>query len=131
MVEPFSELGILGPNGKLGDYPRELTTSQEFNLYLYVGNHEGSSQYYQIKAKIGDQTQNVSDTAPLNAPTTMIWETILENESNSTIPIKMSVDQPGLNKRLVFELWRYDTTTHDFLYHQRWTQLWLNVTQPG
>ena len=128
VVEPFSELGVLGPYGKLGDYPRQLATGQEFNLFLYVGNHEGRSEYYRVVAKLGDQTTNVSDTTPLDRPPVRSWEAVLINESNTTIPITMSLGEAGLNKRLVFELWRYDLSSNVFVYHQRWTQLWLNVT---
>ena len=131
IVEPFSELGVLGPYGRLGDYPRQLAVGQKFNLILYVGNHEGISEYYQVIVKLGDQTQNISDTTPLEAPIFMTWRTILDNESNTTIPIELSLNEAGLNRRLVFELWRYDTDTHAFIYHKRWTQLWLNVTTVG
>jgi uncharacterized membrane protein len=131
IVEPFSELGVLGPYGKLGDYPRELVVGQEFSVFLYVGNHEGSSEYYRVFAKLGDQATNVSDTTPLDRPSFRSWETVLSNESNATIPITMSLGEAGLNRRLVFELWRYDPSSHVFVYHQRWTQLWLNVTAPG
>ena len=48
VVEPFSELGILGPNLKIGDYPRELVVGEEFDLYLYLGNHMGSTQLYRV-----------------------------------------------------------------------------------
>jgi uncharacterized membrane protein len=131
VVEPFSELGILGPNGKLGDYPREIAVGQEFSLFLYVGNQEGRCEYYRVLAKIGDQTTNVSEITPLNVPVSKIWETVLGSGLNVTIPFKMSIDQAGLNRRLVFELWRYDADTHNFVYHQRWTQLWMNVTRVG
>lgn len=131
IVEPFSELGLLGPLGKLGDYPRQLVVGQEFNLFLYVGNHEGRSEYYRVEAKVGDQSMNVSDTEPLGVPVFRSWEAVLLNESNTTIPITLSLGEAGLNRRLVFELWRYDSGSHVFVYHQRWTQLWLNVTAPG
>src|SRR5512138_1612711 len=68
VVEPFSELGILGPNGKLGDYPSELAVGEPISLFLYVGNQEGSAQYYRVDVKLGGREQNVSDTAPLEAP---------------------------------------------------------------
>jgi uncharacterized membrane protein len=128
IVEPFSELGVLGPYGKLGDYPRELVVGQEFNLFLYVGNFEGQCEYYRVEAKLGDQSMNVSDKTPLDKPLFRSWETVLSNESNTTIPITMSLGEAGLNRRLVFELWRYDPSLHVFIYHQRWTQLWFNVT---
>jgi uncharacterized membrane protein len=120
IVEPFSELGILGSNGKLGDYPHQVAVGQSFNLFLYVGNHEGRCEYYRIVEKLGDQSSNVSDVSPLDAPVKASWETILPRESNSTIPISFSVDSAGLNRRLVFELWKYDLSSHEFVYYQRW-----------
>ena len=131
IVEPFSELGILGPNMKLGDYSREVRIGERMDLYLYVGNHEGTVQYYRVLIKLGDQSSNVSDTDPLDAPVLASYEMILLNESNSTTPITLSVNKPGLNQRLVFELHRLDTASQVFVYHQRWNQLWLNVTAPG
>ncbi len=54
IVEPFSELGVLGPDGKLGDYPRNVTAGDVVKLLLYVGNEEGSAQYYRVDVKVGD-----------------------------------------------------------------------------
>jgi uncharacterized membrane protein len=126
VVEPFSELGVLGPNMKIGDYPREVAVGERFNLYLYVGNHEGRAQYYRVLVKLGDRGMNVSDTTPLDAPVVASWDFVLPNESNSTLPITLSVGRAGLNQRLVFELWRHGGS--GFVYHQRWNQLWMNVT---
>jgi hypothetical protein len=67
----------------------------------------------------------------LDAEVKASWETVLPSEGNSTIPIGFSVDSAGLNRRLVFELWKYDLSSHGFVYDQRWTQLWLNVTSTG
>lgn len=131
VVEPFSELGILGPNMKIGDYPRELAVGQSFSLYLYVGNHEGGVEYFRVLSKLGDVNSNVSDTTPLDAPVLASWDFVLLNESNSTLPITLAVNRAGLNQRLVFELQMYDSGVNDFVYHQRWTQLWMNVTSPG
>jgi uncharacterized membrane protein len=130
VVEPFSELGILGPSMKLGDYPREVTMGQNLNLYIYVGNHEGNVEYYKVLAKIGDGNSNLTDTTALEAPLLASWDIILPNEGNSTIPIKLSIPTAGQNQRLVFELHRYDSSSSSFVYHQRWTQLWMNVTAP-
>jgi len=127
VVEPFSELGIVGPNGKLGDYPRQVTTVDVVKLFLYVGNDEGSAQYYRVDVKVGDQGQNVSDTVPLQAPVIQSYELVLPNGANSTTPMNFSVAEVGLNRRVVFELYRYDVDSSGFRY-QLWTQLWMNVT---
>jgi uncharacterized membrane protein len=131
VVEPFSELGVLGPNLKLGDYPKEVSVGEGFNLYLYVGNHEGRAQYYEVRIKLGDMSMNVSDTIPLEAPVLASYGFVLANEGNETLPVSLSVPRVGLNLRLVFELWRYSPEAGDFVYHQRWNQLWMNVTSPG
>jgi uncharacterized membrane protein len=128
IVEPFTELGILGPNMKLGDYPRELYVGESVDLYLYLGNHEGVLKYYQVVAKLGDQNVNVSDDNPY--PVNSIWSVkhVLLDESNQTIPIHVEINEVGLNKRLVFELYKYQD--QEFVYDGIWVQLWLNVTEP-
>jgi uncharacterized membrane protein len=130
IVEPFSELGVLGPNGKLGDYPREVVVGEKFNLFLYVGNQEGRSSYYRVLVKLGDQSQNVSDTTPLDAPVLTSRDFVLMNGQNQTEPLTLSVDRAGLNLRLVFEMYRFESNSSKFVYNQRWTQIWMNVTSP-
>jgi len=129
VVEPFSELGILGPEMKIGDYPRELEVGESFDLYLYLGNHMGSVQYYRVYVKLGSRELNVSDTEPYPAPVLASYDAVLVDESNSTMPITLSVPESGVNLRLVFEMHRF--SDGGFVYHERWNQLWLNVTETG
>ena len=129
VVEPFTELGVLGPNGKLGDYPKEVRVDEKFNLFLYLGNHEGRVQYYRVLAKLGNQASNVSDTQPMDAPIFASWDVLLVNEQNRTMPVTLSIGEAGVNLRLVFELYRFNIESAGFVYHERWTQLWMNVTK--
>lgn len=129
-VVSFSELGILGPNMKMADYPKTEIVNQSFNLYLYVGNHEGKLEYFRVVAKQGDSNSTITDTTPLNSPVIASWDLILQNEENSTFPIKLSMDKPGLKQCIVFELYIFNPETQNFVYHQRWVQLWLDVTSP-
>ena len=127
VVEPFSELGILGPNLKIGDYPRELVVGEEFDLYLYTGNHMGSVQMYRVYVKLGNRGLNVSDTEPYGAPVLTYYDNVLGDKANNTSPITLSIPETGVNKRLVFEMHRYEEG--EWVYHERWNQLWLNVTE--
>lgn len=129
VVEPFSELGILGPNMKLGDYPREVEVGEEISLYLYLGNHEGAPIYYRVHVKLGDRAMNVSDTEPYPGVTLSSYDRLLENEANYTRPITITVPSLGINRRLVFELNKYDAERRMFVYDGIWAQLWLNVTE--
>jgi len=130
VVEPFSELGLLGPKMKIGDYPRELIVRESFTLYLYVGNHEGRVMYYAVLVKLGNRTTSISDEEPMDVPVFARYEVVLLDGKNWTRPVTLSVEEPGVNYRLVFELWTYNEGVHDFKYHGRWCQLWLNVTKP-
>ena len=128
VVEPFSELGILGPNMKLGDYPKNGVTGEPFDLFLYLGNHEGEVQYYRVVVKQGDQTQNITEDTQLDAPTITLIEYSLINKENTTLPISIAPLRSGINQRIVFELYRYNTETEGFEYNGNWLQLWMNVT---
>lgn len=131
MVEPFSELGVLGPDMKLGGYPREVEAGENMSLHLYLGNHEGRPTYYQVLVKLGYRSMNVSDTEPYSGVILASYRHVLDNEANYTRPIVISVKDPGLNRRLVFELQEYSLDERRFVYNGVWVQLWLNVTEPS
>ncbi len=131
VVEPFSELAVLGPGKKIGDYPRTVVAGEAFQLYLYVGNHEGHVMYYCVLVKLGDQASNISDTQPLDASPLASYESIIQHGGNRTRAVTLSLGTAGLNQRLVFELHAFSTESGSFKYHGRWCQLWLNVTQPA
>ena len=128
IVEPLSELGILGPNGKLGDYPNEVKVGERVNLFIYVGNQEGRSMYYQVLAKLGDELSTLSDIKTLDATPFAVLKTVLMNGQNTILPITLSFDSVGLNKRLVFELYKYNPDSKSFEYDNKLVQLWLNIT---
>ena len=130
VVEPFSELGILGPNVKMSDYTEEVEVGEPFSLFLYVGNQEGRIMYYRTLVKVGDQMNFASETDPMDAPILARYEHVILNKDNSTTPVTLSIDRPGINSRLVLELYKYDEGVHDFVYSGQWVQIWMNVTAP-
>jgi len=127
VVEPFSELGILGPNMKIGDYPREVVAGETAKLYIYVGNHMGKPVYYIVMIKLGDNKTRI-DPAPLE-PIMKLERTLLHSGTWIS-PINITLTEAGLNQRIVFELWTYNEASNKIEYHQRWGQIWINVTAP-
>jgi uncharacterized membrane protein len=128
-VEPFSELGILGPTQKIADYPSSVLTGQNFTIFLYVGNHEGQVEYYQVLVKLGTQA-NANQSVPLDSPVIASYDRVLLDNQNVTSPMTLSLGQNGTNVRLVFELWYYQTNTSSIaFYTSDW--LYLNVTGPS
>ena len=130
IVEPFSEIGILGPNMKLGDYVEEVEVGEPFSLFLYVGNHEGRAMYYRTLVKLGEEEDYATETDPMDAPVLAKYEHVILNLANSTVPVTLSIDRPGINSRVVLELYKYDAAGHDFVYSGQWVQIWMNVTAP-
>jgi len=129
-TEPFSELAILGASMKIADYPRELRVNESFTLYLYVGNREGRVTYYSILVKLGNRSNFINETVPMDAPIIATYEKILMDNETWIHPTVLSINKPGVNLRLVFEMWIFDEALQGFKYHGRWNQLWLNVTAP-
>ena len=130
-VEPFSELAILGSNQKIGDYPKDLHSGESFNLYLYVGNHEGQSRLYRVYAKLGDRTSTINENVSLAVEPLAHYDIILPQNQTWLEPITLQINKTGTNLRLIFELWMYRQEADEFRYYNRWNQLWLNITRPG
>ncbi len=125
VVEPFSELGLLGKNMKIGDYPRELIVGDNATFYIYVGNHMGRPMYYVVEVKLGDNSTEI-DPAPIEPVFT--FERVLLHNQTWIFRVDLPVESPGLNQRIIVELWIYNETIDGLQYHGRWTQLWINVT---
>ena len=128
VVEPFSELGVLGPTKKIGDYPKLVVAGENITLYCYVGNHMGKPMYYAVYVKVGSRETPV-DPAPLD-PVLKLY-TVLEHNTSTLIPVTITLKTPGVNRRIIFELWALNETTMSFQYHERWCQIWVNVTAPA
>lgn len=126
--EKFSELGVLGANQTIANYPANLVTGQHFLLYGYVGNHEGTAYYYKVLVKLGNQTTEISNSTSAKAPIIGTYLQILLNNQSWTFPIYLSVNRTGTNLKLIFELWDYNSTASNFEYDGLWNQIYLNVT---
>ncbi len=126
--EAFSELGILGPNMTLGDYPSQIVAGASVNLNVYVGNQMGRPMYYTIMIKLGNNETTVdpASVAPLQQ-----YARIVPSNGTWTFPVHVALNQAGANQRIIFELWMYNETLNQNQYHQRWGQIWLNVTAPA
>ena len=125
--EHFSELGVLGENMKLGDYPSQIVASETIHLSAYVGNQMSTPIYYNVMVKLGNNNTQVNP-APLT-PLQQFSQIVPVNRTWS-FPVDITLTKAGLNQRIIFELWTYNATLNQNQYTQRWGQIWLNVTAP-
>ena len=125
-AERFSELGVLGPNQTIADYPTALKLGEQFQLYGYVGNHEGQLEYYRFIIKLGNQSTQISNSSSAAAPVLFTYSHVLLDNESWIFPIAMSLNETGTNLKLIFELWDYNETA--FSYSGLWAQLYVNVS---
>ncbi len=127
IAEPFSELGVLGPNMKIGDYPKEIVAGETIKLYIYVGNQMGKPVYYLVMVKLGDNRTSVN---PAPNKSILQFERVLLQNGTWIFPAYITLTEASLNQRIIFELWMYNETSNQNQYHERWGQVWINVTAP-
>jgi hypothetical protein len=84
--------------------------------------------YYTVMVKVGN-----NDTAVNPAPIEPIqqFSQVISNNQSWTFPANLTLTQPGLNQRILFELYAFNQTLNQNQYQERWAQIWLNVTSPA
>ncbi|MCS7127756.1 MAG: DUF1616 domain-containing protein [Sulfolobales archaeon] len=125
--EPFTAIGLLNPDVKIGDYPREVRVGEEVSLNLYILNHMGYTGLFMYQGKIG--YGKIPSDEPLNVTPTLKGYVALCHTCNITIPIKTAFNEPFRNQTLVFELYMYDSKTNEWRYTGVYVFLRLNVTE--
>ena len=65
--EPFTAIGLLNEQGKIGDYPRVLVAGEPVRLQVFVMNHLGKAAMLKVEAKIGARGRIPSNSTPLDA----------------------------------------------------------------
>jgi uncharacterized membrane protein len=145
--EKFSELYLLGPNQMAENYPSNIAVGQNYSLYLGVGNLLGSSAYYALYVKLGNQTdQPTNATRGTPSPLQPLYEyrfSISDNKNwttlmtfsvpNATIQttnsqintlqindVTFNVDKPAI--------WNTNTTAFTYRF---FFELWLYNEQTG
>jgi uncharacterized membrane protein len=127
--EKFSEIGVLGPNQTIANYPKDITAANNtFTLFGYIGNHEGAVEYYHYVALLGNNNTVVTNTTSATAPVLETYSYVLGDGQNVTFPISLTIKTSGENMKLIFELWDYDQSSDAFVYTGLWNQLWINAT---
>ncbi len=61
-TEFFTEMWLLGPGHKAEDFPFNITSKENYNVFLGLGNHLGQSAYYIVEVKFRNETQPSADS---------------------------------------------------------------------
>ncbi len=145
--EPFTQLYLLGPGHMAENYPFNIAVGQNYTVYLGVANHMGSSVYYMVYLKFGNETDSLPDPImgtpsslnPLYEYTFMLsdgqsWENLVTfsfNQAsisdNRSLATSLSINGLSLdvNKPSV-----WDTNSMAF-YYRLFFELWTYNSRSG
>ena len=128
-VEPFTAIGLLGPEKKIGGYPRSIVSGSTIKLYIYLYNHEGRVMLYRIDFQVLNQTYS-NTTKPPPLPVAGRLYVILPSNATITIPFNATV--PGVGRlRLTWWLYKYNATLGSYVYSGEWVHPWINSIPPS
>jgi hypothetical protein len=98
--EFFTELWLLGPEHTAENFPFNITSNINYNIFLGIGNHLGSFAYYSIQVKFRNQTQPSADSF---------------NHTASSLPPLYSITAFGADK----ETWELPVTfSFEYTYNE-------------
>lgn len=126
--EPFTALGLLNEEGKIGEYPKEVYVNRSFKLHVFISNHLGYTALFSVKAKLGRGEIPTNET-PLNTPVLAEKYALLCHQCNTTIPFELRLSEAARNETLVFELYQYNPGRGIWEYTGRYVFLRINVTE--
>jgi len=92
-TEFFSELWLLGPNHMAEDYPSNITSGNEYSVFLGIGNRLGYAAYYKVLVKFRSQNQSAADSfnrTPSSLPALYEIRTFVADEEIWEIPLAFS-----------------------------------------
>ena len=129
--EPFDAIGLLNSECKIGDYPDFVLTGENITLCLYVFNYMGEPEAYMIEYKFGTPDTLPTNKTPSTAPVLERLYLVLGHNESTTLREDLPIpDDPtliGTNATLIFELWRYNSTSHQWTYTGKWVHLHVRV----
>jgi len=86
--EEFSEVWLLGPGHTAEDYPVNVSDGEMHNIFVCLGNHMGSSEYYMVYVKFGNITQLFLDSSkPSSLPPLYEFRVFVADEAFSESPV--------------------------------------------
>jgi len=93
--EEFSELYLLGPQHTMADIPFNIVQNDLYTVYLGVGNHMGTSQYYTCQIKLRTEVEPLkNETLVTASPIGPLYEynVFLKNGASWEAPLTFRVN---------------------------------------
>ena len=108
--EGYTTIYLLDANGKAVGYPDTLIVNQNYTFNVWVENHMGENQSFEVQLKITNESISLfpAEIAPINTYT----KTLANGETWET-QVTVTLHEIG-NHSIIFELWQNDAGTLEF-----------------
>lgn len=131
--EPFTAIGLLNEDCKIGDYPSRVFNGDNLTLCIFLDNHLDHTVLFGVRYKLATNTSLPTNTAPSPSKTVKEWDIILDKYGNTTfhvvVPVNTTLTNTSTRIALVFELWVLDPYNYTWVYTGRWVHLYVNVLE--
>ncbi len=111
--ERFTELYILGPEGKAENYPKEVVVGEEIRVIVGIINREHEEVSYRVEVKIDGVKNN--EVGPVVLANEQKWENI----------VSFAPDKAGDNAKVEFLLYKNEQAEP----YLKALYLWIDVTE--
>ena len=97
----FTAFGILGPEGRISNYPTDLNTSEEGTVIIEVLNHEFETVGFQLKvdlvgvATVWNETSSLNETVEVNRTTLTWFKMTLDHDTVWNRSYSFTIEAPG------------------------------------
>jgi uncharacterized membrane protein len=108
--EGYTTIYLLDANGQAVDYPDTLIVNQNYTFNVWVENHLGQNQAFEVQLKIANESTSLfpAEIAPIN-----IYTKTLANGEAWETQANVTLHETGSHS-IIFELWLDDTGTLRF-----------------
>ena len=108
--EGYTTIYLLDANGQAVDYPDTLIVNQNYRLNVWVENHLGQTQAFEVQLKVTNESMSLfpAEIAPIN-----IYTKTLANGEAWETQATVTLHETGSHS-IIFELWLDDTGTLRF-----------------
>ena len=130
--EPFTAIGLLNENCKIGDYPDFVLTGENRTLCIFISNHMREPEAFMVIYKFGTPADKLpTNTTPSPVKPVQTFYAILNSGQETIMKTQIHIparpDLIGRNATLIFELWQYSTQENKWIYTGKWVHLHVRV----
>lgn len=132
VVEPFTALGLLNQDCKIGEYPKYAFAGGELELCVFVYNHMGYPILAKVMYKLGTESDLPTNTTPSRLNPIKNFTVLVPHGGNETFKVKLPVPEnpPEADRvAVILELWIYDLESGRWVYSGRWNHLYVEVVR--